>query len=146
MDPKYGNYRTNEPGLEPAYQAERSGNYAPHHPMPTNRPAPEDVHVNEVEVLKVSGKSRPSSVAGAIAGVVRQAGRVEIQAIGAGATNQAIKAVAIARGYLISSGIDIICIPAFIDVTIDDEERTAIKLLVERRPGFSGPSTSPIIQ
>jgi stage V sporulation protein S len=138
MDPKYGNYRVNEAGLEPAYQAERSGNFTP-------RPSPEETHMNEVEVLKVSGKSRPSSVAGAIAGVVRQAGRVEIQAIGAGATNQAIKAVAIARGYLISSGIDIVCIPAFIDVTIDDEERTAIKLLVERRPGFSGPSTSPVM-
>ncbi|HEX2916590.1 MAG TPA: stage V sporulation protein S [Chloroflexia bacterium] len=100
------------------------------------RSAPTDLAPGEVEVLKVSGKSRPSSVAGAIAGVVRQAGRVEIQAIGAGATNQAVKAVAIARGYLISSGIDIICIPAFIDVTIDDEERTAIKLLVERRPGY----------
>jgi stage V sporulation protein S len=138
MDPKYGNYR--ETGLEAAYQAERSGNF-----NATPRPMPEDMHMNEVEVLKVSGKSRPSSVAGAIAGVVRQAGRVEIQAIGAGATNQAIKAVAIARGYLISSGIDIVCVPAFIDVTIDDEERTAIKLLVERRPGFSGPSTSPVM-
>lgn len=138
MDPKYGNYRVNEAGLEAAYQAERSGNF-------TARPLPEETHMNEVEVLKVSGKSRPSSVAGAIAGVVRQAGRVEIQAIGAGATNQAIKAVAIARGYLISSGIDIVCVPAFIDVTIDDEERTAIKLLVERRPGFSGPSTSPVM-
>jgi len=142
MDPKYNYNRMSESGLEPAYQAERQGNYtAPIRPSNDNELQPV-----EVEVLKVSGKSRPSSVAGAIAGVVRQAGRVEIQAIGAGATNQAIKAVAIARGYLISSGIDIVCIPAFIDVTIDDEERTAIKLLVERRPGFSGPSTSPIIQ
>src|SRR5947209_5756806 len=139
MDPKFPNYRMNEPGMEPAYPAERP-NYPTHQQheytgTPTHRQAP-DLAPGEVEVLKVSGKSRPSSVAGAIAGVVRQAGRVEIQAIGAGATNQAIKAVAIARGYLISSGIDIICIPAFIDVQIDDEERTAIKLLVEKRPGY----------
>lgn len=135
MDPKYQNYRMNESGMDAAYPAERP--LTPHQPeyTPQPRPVPTDIQ-NEVEVLKVSGKSRPSSVAGAIAGVVRQAGRVEIQAIGAGATNQAVKAVAIARGYLISSGIDIVCIPAFIDVTIDDEERTAIKLLVERRPGY----------
>jgi stage V sporulation protein S len=133
MDPKYNNYRIPEPNMEAAYQAERTSDYVP-------TPAPVRMHSDiaggEVEVLKVSGKSRPSSVAGAIAGVVRNANRVEIQAIGAGATNQAIKAVAIARGYLISSGIDIVCIPAFIDVTIDNEERTAIKLLVERRPGY----------
>jgi len=141
MEPKYNYNRTNEPGSEPAHQAERPSNY-----VTPIRPPERELQPGEVEVLKVSGKSRPSSVAGAIAGVVRQAGRVEIQAIGAGATNQAIKAVAIARGYLISSGIDIVCIPAFIDVMIDDEERTAIKLLVERRPGFSGPSTSPVVQ
>jgi len=85
------------------------------------------------EVLKVSAKSRPSAVAGAIAGVVRDAGRAEVQAIGAGATNQAVKAVAIARDYLLESGIDAVCIPAFIDVTIDNEERTAIRLVVETR-------------
>lgn len=137
MDPKYQNYRINEPGMEAAYQADRPAQGQPHQEyVNAMRSAPTDLAPGEVEVLKVSGKSRPSSVAGAIAGVVRQAGRVEIQAIGAGATNQAVKAVAIARGYLISSGIDIICIPAFIDVTIDDEERTAIKLLVERRPGY----------
>ncbi len=85
------------------------------------------------EVLKVSAKSRPSAVAGAIAGVVRDAGRAEVQAIGAGATNQAVKAVAIARDYLLESGIDAVCVPAFIDVVIDDEERTAIRLVVETR-------------
>lgn len=85
------------------------------------------------EVLKVSAKSRPSAVAGAIAGVVRDAGRAEVQAIGAGATNQAVKAVAIARDYLIDSGIDAVCVPAFIDVMIDNEERTAIRLVVETR-------------
>jgi stage V sporulation protein S len=138
MDPKFNNYRMGEPGLEAAYPANQQNVPADYVPPTPLRPAHQQTELQpgEVEVLKVSGKSRPSSVAGAIAGVVRQAGRVEIQAIGAGATNQAIKAVAIARGYLISSGIDIVCIPAFIDVTIDDEERTAIKLLVERRPGY----------
>lgn len=85
------------------------------------------------EVLKVSARSRPSAVAGAIAGVVREAGKAEVQAIGAGATNQAVKAVAIARDYLMETGIDAICVPAFIDVTIDNEDRTAIRLVVEAR-------------
>ena len=85
------------------------------------------------EVLKVSARSRPSAVAGAIAGVVREAGRAEVQAIGAGATNQAVKAVAIARDYLLETGIEAVCLPAFIDVTIDDEDRTAIRLIVEPR-------------
>jgi stage V sporulation protein S len=85
------------------------------------------------EVLKVSSKSRPSAVAGAIAGVVRELGRAEVQAIGAGATNQAIKAVAIARDYLQESGIDAVCLPAFIDITIDNEDRTAIRLVIEPR-------------
>ncbi len=85
------------------------------------------------EVLKVSAHSRPSAVAGAIAGVIRHHGRAEVQAIGAGATNQAIKAVAIARDYLAPNGIDIVCVPAFIDVTIANEERTAIRLVIESR-------------
>lgn len=85
------------------------------------------------DVLKVSARSRPSAVAGAIAGVVRELGRAEVQAIGAGATNQAIKAVAIARDYLRETGIDAVCLPAFIDVTIDNEDRTAIRLVVEPR-------------
>jgi stage V sporulation protein S len=85
------------------------------------------------EVLKVSARSRPSAVAGAIAGVVREAGRAEVQAIGAGATNQAVKAVAIARDYLRETGIDAVCLPAFIDVTIDNEDRTAIRLVIEPR-------------
>jgi len=87
----------------------------------------------EGEILKVSARSRPSAVAGAIAGVVREAGRAEVQAIGAGATNQAVKAVAIARDYLRETGIDAVCIPAFIDVMINNEERTAIRLIVEPR-------------
>ena len=85
------------------------------------------------EVLKVSARSRPSAVAGAIAGVVRESGRAEVQAIGAGATNQAIKAVAIARDYLRETGIEAVCLPAFIDVTIENEDRTAIRLVVEPR-------------
>ncbi len=88
----------------------------------------------EVEVLKVSTRSRPSAVAGAIAGVIRESGRAEVQSIGAGATNQAIKAVAIARSYLQEEGIDIVCVPSFIDVAIDDEERTAIRLVILSRP------------
>lgn len=86
-----------------------------------------------MEVLKVSAKSSPNSVAGAIAGVVREKGAVEVQAVGAGASNQAIKAVAIARGYLAPAGVDLICIPAFANIIIDDEERTAIKLIIEPR-------------
>jgi stage V sporulation protein S len=85
------------------------------------------------EVLKVSARSRPSAVAGAIAGVVRENGRAEVQAIGAGATNQAVKAVAIARDYLRETGIEVVCLPAFIDVTIENEDRTAIRLVVEPR-------------
>ncbi|CAB1243556.1 regulator required for dehydratation of the spore core and assembly of the coat (stage V sporulation) [Ruminococcaceae bacterium BL-6] len=86
-----------------------------------------------MEVLKVSSKSSPNSVAGAIAGVIRESGTVEVQSVGAGASNQAIKAIAIARGYLAPSGIDIICIPAFASIQIDGEERTAMKLIVEPR-------------
>ena len=86
-----------------------------------------------METLKVSSKSNPNSVAGALAGVVRENGQAEIQAIGAGALNQSIKAVAIARGFLAPSGIDLICIPSFSDVEINGEERTAIKLIIEPR-------------
>ena len=85
------------------------------------------------EVLKVSSRSRPSAVAGAIAGVVRESGRAEVQAIGAGAANQAIKAVAIARDYLNETGIEAICLPSLIDLQIDDADRTAIRLVVETR-------------
>jgi stage V sporulation protein S len=86
-----------------------------------------------MEILKVSAKSRSTAVAGAIAGVVRDSGRAEVQAIGAGAVNQALKAVAIARGYLAEDGIDVICIPSFTEVQIGDQERTAIKMVVEKR-------------
>ncbi|WP_430882718.1 stage V sporulation protein S [Fusibacter sp. JL216-2] len=86
-----------------------------------------------MEVLKVSSHSNPNSVAGALAGVIREHGGAEIQAIGAGAINQAVKAIAIARGYVSPSGIDLVCIPAFADIEIDGEERTAIKLIVQPR-------------
>ncbi len=86
-----------------------------------------------MEVLKVSSKSSPNSVAGAIAGVIKDYGCVEVQAVGAGAANQALKSVAVARGYLAPMGVDIICIPAFTSIDIDGAERTAIKLLVEIR-------------
>lgn len=83
-----------------------------------------------MEVLKVSGKSNPNSVAGALAGVIRESGSAEVQAIGAAAINQSIKAIAIARGFLAPSGVDLVCVPAFTDIEIDGEERTAIKLIV----------------
>ncbi|MGV8144961.1 MAG: stage V sporulation protein S [Alkaliphilus sp.] len=86
-----------------------------------------------MDILKVSAKSRPNSVAGAIAGVMREHGNAEMQAVGAGALNQAIKAIAIARGFVAPSGIDLICIPAFTDVEINGEEKTAIKLIIEAR-------------
>ena len=86
-----------------------------------------------MDVLKISAKSNPNSVAGALAGVIRERGMAEMQAIGAGAVNQAVKAVAIARGFVAPSGIELICIPAFTDIVIDGEERTAIKFIVEPR-------------
>ena len=86
-----------------------------------------------METLKVSTKSNPNSVAGAMAGAVRQAGGVEVQVVGAGALNQAIKAVAIARGYVAPAGIDLVCVPTFADIVIDGERRTAIRLSVEDR-------------
>ena len=84
-------------------------------------------------VLKVAAKTSPNSLAGALAGLIREDGKAEIQSIGAGALNQAIKAIAIARGFVAPGGIDLICIPAFCDIEIDGEERTAIKLIVEAR-------------
>jgi len=86
-----------------------------------------------IEILKVSATSKPVAVAGAIAGVVRSQSRVEVQAIGAGAINQAVKAIAISRGYVAAGGFDLVCIPSFIDISIDGEERTGIRLLVESR-------------
>lgn len=83
-----------------------------------------------VGIIKVSTRSKTASVAGAIAGVMRDSGKAEVQAIGAGAVNQAIKAIAIARGYLLEEDVDIVCIPSFVEIMIGDAERTAIRLLV----------------
>jgi len=82
------------------------------------------------EILKVAAKSSPNSVAGAIANVFRENGKVTLQAIGAGAVNQAVKAIAISRGYVASGGVDLVCIPAFTDIKINGEERTAIKFII----------------
>ncbi|MGD8555350.1 MAG: stage V sporulation protein S [Anaerolineales bacterium] len=86
-----------------------------------------------MSIIKVSAESRTSAVAGAIAGVIREHRRADVQAIGAGAVNQAVKAVAIARGYLQEDGLDVICMPQFTTVDIDGKERTAIRLVVEPR-------------
>jgi len=86
-----------------------------------------------MEVIRVAATSRSTAVAGAIAGVMREQEQVNVQAIGAGAVNQAIKAVTIARGYLELDGIDIICIPSFVEVIIDGQERTAVRLGIEKR-------------
>ena len=86
-----------------------------------------------MEVLKVSSKSKPNSVAGALANAFRDKQTVEVQAVGAGSLNQAIKAIAIARGFVAPSGKNLVCIPAFTDISIDGEERTAIKLIVEAK-------------
>lgn len=86
-----------------------------------------------VDIIKVSARSRSTAVAGAIAGVVREHNRAEVQAIGAGAVNQAVKAVAIARGYLHDDDIDVITIPYFTEVLIEGQERTAVRMVVEPR-------------
>ncbi len=84
-----------------------------------------------MNIIKVSATSRTSAVAGAIAGVIREHKHAEVQAIGAGAVNQAMKALALATGYLKGDGINITCTPQFVDLTVDDRVRTAIKLVVE---------------
>jgi stage V sporulation protein S len=86
-----------------------------------------------VDIIRVAATSRSTAVAGAIAGVMREHQRAEVQAIGAGAVNQAVKAAAIARGYLELDGIDMICIPMMVELMIDDQERTAVRLVVEPR-------------
>ncbi len=99
-------------------------------PLPLS-PAPEE-HA-PVSVIKVSAHSRSTAVAGAIAAVVRERGHAEVQAIGAGAVNQAIKATAIARSYLAQDHLDVICIPMFYEVEINEQSRTALRLIVEPR-------------
>jgi stage V sporulation protein S len=86
-----------------------------------------------MDVIKVKANSRTAAVAGAIAGVVREYHRADVQAIGAGAINQAVKALVLAKGYLAEDGIAVVCIPEFVDVDIDGKIRTAIKLVVEPR-------------
>ncbi|HEY8487727.1 stage V sporulation protein S [Thermaerobacter litoralis] len=86
-----------------------------------------------MQVLRVSANSRPKAVAGALAAVLREDGTAEVQAIGAGAVNQAVKAIAITRGYVAPNGIDLVVIPAFADIEIDGQQRTAIKFIVEPR-------------
>lgn len=87
-----------------------------------------------MNIIKVSAQSRTSAVAGAIAGIMRDVQRAEVQAIGAGAVNQAVKAVIIAKGYLGEEGVNIVCTPSFVEIMIGDQERTAVRLLVEPRP------------
>lgn len=86
-----------------------------------------------IDCLKVSSKSNPASVAGAIAGMIKDGRHVEIQSVGAGAVNQAIKAIAISRGFLSPVGINVVCIPSFSDIVIDGEYRTAIRFVVEQK-------------
>jgi stage V sporulation protein S len=86
-----------------------------------------------MEVLKVSSNSQPKSVAGALAAVLRVNSVAELQAVGAGAVNQAVKAIAITRGFVAPNGIDLVVIPAFVEISIDGEKRTAIKFIVEPR-------------
>lgn len=83
------------------------------------------------DLLKISTNSNPNSVAGAIAALIKEKETIEMQAIGAGAINQAIKAIAIARGFVSPMGINLICIPSFASITIDGEEKTGIRLLVK---------------
>ncbi len=83
------------------------------------------------QILKVSNSSNANSVAGAIAGVIKEKGQVEVQTIGAGAVNQAVKAVAIARGFIAPSGINLVCIPAFSEAEIEGQSRTCIKFIVK---------------
>jgi stage V sporulation protein S len=96
-----------------------------------------------VDTIKVSAKSRSTAVAGAIAGVIREHKHAEVQAIGAGAVNQAIKAIAIARSYLERDGLDIVCIPTFVEVDVSGEERTAVRMLVEVRGTFTPKVEAP---
>jgi len=88
---------------------------------------------NNVDIIKVSATSRTSAVAGAIAGIFRERQTVNVQAIGASAVNQAVKALALARNYLAEDGYDVVSIPAFIDVEIDGNVRTAIRITVIQR-------------
>jgi len=91
-----------------------------------------------MNIVKVSANSRTAAVAGAIAGVMRERHYVEVQSIGAGAVNQAVKAIVLAKSYLINDGIDIVCIPEFVDITIEEKVRTAIKFVVIPKEDAAG--------
>jgi stage V sporulation protein S len=93
-----------------------------------------------MDIIKVSANSRSTAVAGAIAGVMRDKRHAEVQAIGASAVNQAVKAIAIARHYLSLDGIDIVCLPEFVEIDIDGKERTALRLVIEPRSPVVAPS------
>ncbi len=84
-----------------------------------------------MEILKISSKSNPNSVAGAIVGLIKNTGKAEMQAVGAGALNQAIKAIAISRGFVAPAGKNLVCVPGFVEVKIEGEDRTGIKLIVK---------------
>ncbi len=99
--------------------------------------------IAKMDFLKVSSKSSPSSVAGAISGMIKDGVPVEIQSVGAGAVNQAVKAIAISRGFLSPVGIEIVCIPSFADITIDGESRTAIRFSVIPRMANHTQDTIP---
>lgn len=106
----------------------------PENPAEDAEPAAQQAQETPVSVIKVSSRSRSTSVAGAIAAVMREHRFAEVQAIGAGAVNQAVKALAICRGYLEQDEIDIVCTPMFTEVNIDGQERTALRFQVEPRP------------
>jgi stage V sporulation protein S len=86
-----------------------------------------------LSILKVGSQSDPNKVAGALAGTIRENGKAELQTIGAGALNQAVKSIAIARGFLAPGGVDLVCYPAFVDIDVEGNERTAIRLFVMPR-------------
>ena len=123
---------------QPFEPAHASDSFAPPPADWRREPPPErqatDPARPPVDALKVSTRSRPSAVAGAIAGVLRQVEHVEVQAIGAGALNQAVKAIVIARSYLRQEGLEVAFVPTFMDVVIDTQERTGLRLCIERRP------------
>ena len=97
-----------------------------------------------MDIIKVSAHSRSTAVAGAIAGVMRDYRYAEVQAIGASAVNQSVKAVAIARTYLALDGINIVCLPEFVEIDIDGQERTAIRLVIEPREAVGKPESGPV--
>jgi len=88
---------------------------------------------NDIRILKVSSKSKPNSVAGAIAGIIRTDNKVQVQTIGAGALNQAVKGIAIARGFIAPTGQELFCVPFFKDIEVNGEIRTAMVLTIESR-------------